>query len=538
MINTKAEYDVAVIDEIQMIGNDQRGNGWTRALLGLRANEIHVCGGLEAYNIVKSLVDSIGDDFEFKKYDRLSTLNIANVSLRGDYSKIQPGDCVVAFNRQDIFAIKHDIERLTSHKCAVIYGQLPPETRSMQARLFNDDNTGFDVLVASDAIGITHFYVLTYAHIYLLAYLLGMGLNLNIRRIIFHTTKKRMGKKEIHWVDPSTVKQIGGRAGRLSSKYKQGEVTSWQDQDLAYIKAVMQWDVPQIKSAGISPSTEQIELFAEQLYNVENQVNLQKEAINSLPSSLPDVSNKKTQPRLSVLLNRFVELSQMDGRYFLCDHQDIVLVANWLNPIPLSITDRFTFSLAPVNTRDTIAMHLLYQFAAQYAMNKPVALNVRLSQNRPRDYFELADLCSKHNVLDLYLWLSSRFPTYFIEREICLQQKAFAVNHIQETLQNARFAQSYSYSEEYEDMNKSILKLTPDGLPPSTHSEEVRKSTRENLDRIRKEDLYVGSVNAIMNDEPVRNERNGYDNRRIEYPLKGIRSNDGPSSRNKQQMKD
>lgn len=156
MINTKIEYDVAVIDEIQMIGNDQRGNGWTRALLGLRANEIHVCGGLEALNIVKSLVDSIGDDFEFKKYDRLSTLNIADVSLRGDYSKIQPGDCVVAFNRQDIFAIKHDIERLTSHKCAVIYGQLPPETRSMQARLFNDDNTGFDVLVASDAIGTIH----------------------------------------------------------------------------------------------------------------------------------------------------------------------------------------------------------------------------------------------------------------------------------------------------------------------------------------------------------------------------------------------
>lgn len=364
-----------------------------------------------------------------------------------------------------------------------------------------------------------------------------MGLNLNIRRIIFHTTKKRMGKKEIHWVDPSTVKQIGGRAGRLSSKYKQGEVTSWQDQDLAYIKAVMQWDVPQIKSAGISPSAEQIELFAEQLYSGENQINLQKESVNPLSSSPTDAPSDKAQPRLSVLLNRFVELSQMDGRYFLCDHQDIVLVANWLNPIPLSITDRFTFSLAPVNTRDIIAMHLLYQFAAQYAMNKPVALNVRLSQNRPRDFFELADLCSKHNVLDLYLWLSSRFPTYFIEREICLQQKAFAVNHIQETLQNARFAQSYSYSEEYEEMNKSILKLTPDGLPPSSHSEEVRKSTKENIDRIRKEDLYVGSFDAMMSDEPVGDARNDHGSRRNEHPLRGIRSSDEPR-RNKQQMKD
>jgi hypothetical protein len=31
---------------------------------------------------------------------------------------------------------------LTPYKCAMIYGQLPPETRSVQARLFNDDNTG------------------------------------------------------------------------------------------------------------------------------------------------------------------------------------------------------------------------------------------------------------------------------------------------------------------------------------------------------------------------------------------------------------
>jgi ATP-dependent RNA helicase SUPV3L1/SUV3 len=36
--------------------------------------------------------------------------------------------------------------------------------------LFNEENTGYDVLVASDAIG--------------------MGLNLNIRRTIFHTTIK------------------------------------------------------------------------------------------------------------------------------------------------------------------------------------------------------------------------------------------------------------------------------------------------------------------------------------------------------------
>jgi hypothetical protein len=46
----------------------------TRALLGLRAREIHVCGGLEAEKIVRSLAESAGDEFTLQRYDRLSTL--------------------------------------------------------------------------------------------------------------------------------------------------------------------------------------------------------------------------------------------------------------------------------------------------------------------------------------------------------------------------------------------------------------------------------------------------------------------------------
>jgi ATP-dependent RNA helicase SUPV3L1/SUV3 len=46
----------------------------TRVVLGLRAKEIHVCGGLEAAGIVESLAKSCGDDFELVKYDRLSEL--------------------------------------------------------------------------------------------------------------------------------------------------------------------------------------------------------------------------------------------------------------------------------------------------------------------------------------------------------------------------------------------------------------------------------------------------------------------------------
>src|SRR5690606_2686766 len=74
-----------------------------------------------------------------------------------------------------------------------IYGALPPEVRSQQAAAFNDPNNDVDILVATDAIG--------------------MGLNLNIRRIVFTGLKKFDGRKSV-MIGPSSIQQIAGRAGR------------------------------------------------------------------------------------------------------------------------------------------------------------------------------------------------------------------------------------------------------------------------------------------------------------------------------------
>jgi len=52
------------------------------------------------------------------------------------------------------------------------------------------------------------------------------------------------------YVTPSQIKQIAGRAGRLSSNYSVGKVTAWQEVDLAYVRAVMDFDVPPMETAG------------------------------------------------------------------------------------------------------------------------------------------------------------------------------------------------------------------------------------------------------------------------------------------------
>ena len=50
------EYEVAVLDEIQMIGNAERGWGWTKAILAIKAKRIHLCGDERALGIVSKLL--------------------------------------------------------------------------------------------------------------------------------------------------------------------------------------------------------------------------------------------------------------------------------------------------------------------------------------------------------------------------------------------------------------------------------------------------------------------------------------------------
>ena len=74
---------MAVIDEIQMINDKQRGWAWSRALLGLKAKEIHVCGDLTAIDLISDLSFLTGDDFQRNDYQRLTPLHImSNATCR------------------------------------------------------------------------------------------------------------------------------------------------------------------------------------------------------------------------------------------------------------------------------------------------------------------------------------------------------------------------------------------------------------------------------------------------------------------------
>lgn len=56
--------EVAVIDEVQMVRDPTRGWAWTRAVLGVAAQEVHVCGEAAAISLLTQLAEAAGEEIE------------------------------------------------------------------------------------------------------------------------------------------------------------------------------------------------------------------------------------------------------------------------------------------------------------------------------------------------------------------------------------------------------------------------------------------------------------------------------------------
>ena len=381
MASMDRTYDIVVMDEIQMVADASRGAAWTKALLGLRCLEIHVCGGSEARNIVRKLAKACGDDFELQEYERFSPLKIASRSFARDGSKsgcyrhVKPGDCVVAFSRNDIFAIKLEIEKTTAYKCCVIYGTLPPEIRAEEARRFNDPDSGYDILVASDAIG--------------------MGLNLSIKRVIFHSIFKYNGEKVIR-LSHSEIKQISGRAGRRNSLYPHGVVTCRDPRDLPYIRQCLQSEIPQIKKAALLPTSAHIEVFRDGI------------EVYGVGEEFVDLHNILKQFRAMATVN--------NDLFFLGCQAEMQMIAEKLQGIPLSLKDAYTLCLSPSSEK---SMVLLQNFAKKSIHGELCGLPSRPIPKPAKSVDDISSLCNLYGEADLYLWLQFKFlPTTTRRRDV------------------------------------------------------------------------------------------------------------------------
>ena len=92
---------------------------------------------------------------------------------------------------------------------------------------------------------------------------------------------------------------------------------------------------------------------------------------------------------------------------------------------------------------------MIYHYASQYALKKPVSANIRISSKRPSNILQLNEICIQSHLLDLYIWLSLRFPDWFIEQDECLRMKAICIDYIESTLHREDLKHKFCHATEY-----------------------------------------------------------------------------------------
>ncbi|KAJ6787739.1 hypothetical protein PWT90_03998 [Aphanocladium album] len=416
MVPLNKKFDVAVIDEIQMIGNDDRGSAWTTAFLGVQAKEVHVCGEERTVSLIETLCATIGDECIVHRYERLSPLKTMSTALEGKYNRLEKGDAIVAFSRLSLHALKRQVEQETGRRCAIIYGTLPPEVRVQQAALFNDPNNDYDFVVASDAIG--------------------MGLNLEIKRVIFESVHKFDGTQHRMLTVPE-FKQIGGRAGRYrtaqqasngeaadSTEQKVGYVTAMDKQDVRSVSRAFGQNVADIQHAYIQPPASIVERFA-----------------SYFPPDTP----------LSFILMRIKAAATVSPHFRLNISNSALEIADIIQDLPLSIYDRQTICHIPISLSSDGAIAALKAMARVVANNesgellsiKEIPLEVldeqftQASGKAAAEY--LYNLESLHMALNGYIWLSYRFTGLFRSIDLAFHVRSLVEQKLIDALEKLNF---------------------------------------------------------------------------------------------------
>lgn len=368
ILDIREVYDIAVIDEAQMMADENRGSYWTRAILGIRAEEIHVCCSGTAEELLIRMIKRCGDTYDIVRHERNTKLEF--IPERYDINKdVQQGDALIAFSKKNVLAIAAALEG-RGIKASVIYGNLPPQTRQEQVRLFTEGIN--QVVVATDAIG--------------------MGINLPIRRIVFMNTVKFDGSDKRR-LRAEEIRQIAGRAGRYGY-YDVGYVQSALDME--YVGKKLEEPFYSLKKARIG--------FPEVLLDIDMELDEIIEAWEKT-KNLPmydKVSMAESVKKYRYLRNYRKKLPYMEDRKFVLS----------LITCPFDVKDR-----------EVLKLWLKYCENPEQQRDCPML---------PYD-FSLEGLESYYKQLDLYTQFSGRM-NWVIDREEVASNREWAQHEIGELL--------------------------------------------------------------------------------------------------------
>jgi len=360
MIDFNMDVDVAVIDEVQMLADDERGWAWVNAIIGCPAKKIIMTGSVNALEAVKKIASYLNEDLKIVKFKRKNELLLLDKHIA--LGNLEKGTALIAFSRSDVLKLKQKLHK--KHKVSVIYGNLSPEVRRDEAKRFREKET--DILIATDAIA--------------------MGLNLPIKTILFTTHMKFDGISR-RGINVNEIVQIVGRAGRYGH-HEKGFFGATTKDALEYIKEEYLKPIKTIKPPF------KVKINNEQLENLANHL-------------------KTTS--LTKVLKFFSSNMKFDGPFKAANIASMITAARIVDQkFNMKLEDKYMLSQAPVSVKSQIIIQAYDTYISAVLKNKVVRYKPSITLPKvartQKDLLLVEDEIKK---ISLYLWLSYKLPNQF-----------------------------------------------------------------------------------------------------------------------------
>lgn len=383
MIDFDVDIDVAVIDEIQMLDDADRGWAWVNAIIGCPAKKIIMTGSVNALEAVKKIASYLNEEVEVVKFKRKNELKMMDRHVA--LGNLKPYTALIAFSRSDVLKLKQKLHK--KHSVSVIYGNLSPEVRRDEARRFRDGET--QILIATDAIA--------------------MGLNLPIKTILFTNHMKFDGVSR-RGINVNEIVQIAGRAGRYGH-HEEGFIGATTKDGLQYIQKEYSRPVKTIKPP----------------FNVK---------INT--KQLEDLSSHLQTTSLTKVLKYFAKHMNFDGPFVACNISSMITAAKILDEkINLKLEEKYMLSLAPMTIKSPLIIQAYKAYIAAVIKNKVTrykpSITLPKKAKTQKDLLLVEDEIKK---ISLYLWLSYKLPELFPDNAKAAITRSSLNNFIETSLKS------------------------------------------------------------------------------------------------------
>lgn len=364
MLDFDLDVDVAVIDEVQMLEDPDRGWAWVNAIIGCPAKKVIMTGSVNALDAIKKIATYLDEDLQIIKHQRKNELKLLPKWTSLD--NLEDGTALIAFSRSDVLKLKQKLQK--KYSVSVIYGNLSPEVRRDEARRFREKKS--QILIATDAIA--------------------MGLNLPIKTVLFTTDTKFDGSSR-RKISVNEIVQIAGRAGRYGH-FEAGYLGATRRDVLSYI--TQEYDSP-IRT--IKPPFK---------------VKINNNQLEALASHIKTNS-------LTKILKFFADNMYFSGPFVAANISSMLEAAKIVDTrFNLKLEDKYLLSQAPITTKSNIILQAYDSYIA--SVIKKRVCHYKPSITLPKKAITQKDLLlveDEVKKISLYLWLSYKLPELFPDHD-------------------------------------------------------------------------------------------------------------------------